>query len=160
MNIKVLFVILVLLAVCMILGIGIGATSGSGDGDTVDPSVLGDSIRDLLDKRLTADDISSASPENCKQQLGNGVFVISHSGACTLWITRSSSSVRNLKLELTTGNSASVEGIPRDPDRLHGSQTMDHSDRKADTQMYEMGGRIVIRCLDAGSSSDCRLNTR
>jgi hypothetical protein len=110
----------------------------------------------LLTQRLRAADIDSASPSNCRDQLGEGAFVLGEGESCRLTIKSSNSPVRELPLQITQGDQVRVATDPNEENRLTAEQTLDRGERTK-AQIFQEGGRIEIECLSGGSEGECKV---
>jgi hypothetical protein len=159
MNPKVFFVIVGLLIVLTVVGIGAGALQGGDDPAPLATPAWGDGIREALEQPLSSDDVQTAFPSQCRNQLEQGTFLLVQGGRCTLIIRQSRANVRTLTLVLTEGTGVTVEINPAGEGRFKSTQTLETGGNMSQDagevklSIFREGGAVEIRC----AAGPCRL---
>jgi hypothetical protein len=160
MKPRVFFVIVGLLVVLAVAGIGAGALRGGDAGEPVATPDWGARIRSFLEQPLTSDDVRTAFPSGCRDQMQAGAFVLLPGSSCTLIIAQSRANVRTLTLVLAEGARATVEVNPADENLMKYTRSLEMGSNvpqdksEAEITIFKEGGGLEIRCTAAGP---CRL---
>jgi hypothetical protein len=157
MRSRLFFVILVLLILCCALSTGLSVVRdfSTGEPEEIPPAWLETPGR-LLDRRLEVEDVSAAFPGDCRQQLQQGVFVLSDEESCILIVDEASafSSARRLTLYLEQGGPATVRVEHYSEDRLTSEEQLGGSGTTV--KVFREGGAIEIGCA-SGEGVECRI---
>jgi hypothetical protein len=156
MKPRIFFVIVGLLIVLTVVGIGAGALQGGDTGDPIGTPDWGERIRSVLEQPLSSDDVRTAFPSACREQMRAGTFVLLPGSSCTLIIAQSRANVRTLTLVLTQGTRATVEVNPADENQMKYTRTLEtggnvpEDKSVAEIMIFKEGGGLEIRCTAAG----------
>jgi hypothetical protein len=160
MKPRMFFVIVGLLLLLTAAGIGAGTLQGGDTGDPVAIPDWGERIRSVLKQPLSSDDVRTAFPSACRDQMQARTFVLLPGSGCTLIIAQSRANVRTLTLVLTQGTRATVEVNPADETQMKYTRTLEMDGNgpgdksEAEIMIFKEGGGLEIRCTAAGP---CRL---
>jgi hypothetical protein len=157
---KILMAVLLLIGILFAVVLYIGATH-SDDKTFQKPRWMTDLSTAMVSQQsLKIADLSHA-PASCLQQ---GSLVVPMGGTCTFDIQQSVFVTRVVRLQLVQGVSARVT--------LTQEQTLDQQEQlpsaganatpNDDLKVYpgKANGRLVIECLDAGGTPECRLELK
>jgi hypothetical protein len=154
MNKKTFFAILGLFAFLCILCSGLGILR-TVLGESTQASIPSN-LEEMLSQRLDTEDVDSAQPSKCREQLRQGAFVLAEGESCRLTIKSSSLPVRELPLQVTQGDQVRVVTDPNEENRLTAGQTLERG-KHTKAQIFQEGGRIEIECLSGGSEGECKV---
>jgi hypothetical protein len=157
MKPKVLFIILGLLVVCFLVGTGMNVSQSLGSQtEPFSMPAWGDTVRGWLEQPLRTEDVETALPPACGQQLRNGTFQLGQGSRCELIIAEASTNLRALSLELTEGVAATVVMDPTSDDRLTSTTALNArtGETTVRVSIFKEGGTLTILC---NQGNPCRL---
>lgn len=146
MNPKVFFVIIGLLVLFFIGGAAVGLTGGLGDDGAAATPAWGETIRDKLAQPLDREDVRTAFPPECREQLAEGVLELPAGGSCTFVISEARAQVRTLTLVLAVGTAVQVQFDPREEGRLTAKETLNGAGEEAEIDIFSEGGTLTVAC--------------
>jgi hypothetical protein len=153
--VKVVIVVLVVIGIIFLAGVGAGLTRGD-DGEVSLDNGFATGLGRLLvrEERLTASDITSASPAACLQ--GNNLQIAAGQ-ICTYEIGESQASVRTIVLRRAAGADAEIRLVPRREEALSVKQRLSGAARSDGLDVYTEGATMFVACLPGGGGQVCRL---
>ena len=156
----VFFIIVGVLILLAVAGIGAGALQEGDTGEPIATPHWGERIRSVLTQPLSSDDVRTAFPSACRDQMRAGAFQLQPNSSCTLIIVQSRVNVRTLTLRLAEGTRATVEVNPAGENQMKYTRTLEtggnvpEDKSEAEITIFKEGGGLEIRCTGAGL---CRL---
>lgn len=117
-----------------------------------------ESLGEVAARDLEPDDVRSASPAGCRDELRRGAFDLAPGESCLLRIDDSAWPARGLSLRLTRGELAPLVLDPQGdevPTKVILRTTGD--DRQVDLRILKEGATLTLSCQDGGSSGACRI---
>lgn len=105
---------------------------------------------------VMVDDLHKSTPSSCRQQFGQGAFILPAGNSCVLVIGESSRPVRGLQLILIQGLAAQITFTQNGPGGLQLEHLLQGDHRQFTMQFFQDGGRIELICLN----SPCRIDLR
>jgi hypothetical protein len=112
---------------------------------------------------LSPNDLASANPSDCREQLRRKQFTLAEGQSCRLEVGDASDPVRTLTLRLQQGRRVHLQMIGGGENGVDQTETLptdsEEDPARIELQFVREGGRLVIACTDATPpQNQCVLN--